>query len=1446
MKRFLCFILIICLLLPSVGGLSAFADFDNDKQALTDFATDFYNLLSANKLSLSGEVGKYYSDNEASVKAEASGCTNRLIVKSEKEIDSLNAIGHICGYNDLHVLQFKNSADFTDAVEYYATLDCVEYFQEDSLCEESAVTESVVLTQNESNRFGFTAYLQNLSDNNVSYDNNVVVAVVDTGIANDHTFLYGRILPTGFNSINPESDCYDDRGHGTHVAGIIVQNTPENVLLKPYKVLNSSGQGTELQVYLGIQAAVEDNVDVINLSLSIKGESNVLKEAVDNAYNSDIPVIVSSGNKGVDLGLVKYSPACFENVITVGSCGLDFYPSDFSNYGEPCDIFAPGEDVYSTHLNNSYKSMSGTSMAAPFISSAVCYLLLIDSSFTPDEIKSYLLRSTGVCKGRKGGRYIVADSITTSVATTATPVLSMKYSYFSEPFELSITCATEDAQIYYRTSEFPDGYYELYSEPIPISHYSEISVYAQKAGLNDSAKVNKVYIRNEQESSLFTVDNDGFITSYSGTDKEIVLPVYVNKVAVKGIAKNAFLNNTEIESVYFQGGETTISEGAFSGCSNLKMVYAKFVTDIEANALYNCQNLRLFYNDNVTHVGDNAFYNCVNLNGFNFSNVIDIGDSAFENVSAIKGFGANIISSIGKRAFYNSGVTDVDLPNAVEIGESAFANCFELQAVNIPRVQTIYGYVFENCSKITDFRADEATSIGVGVLENCDNMQELSVNSLESFFVNSEAIFDFDSWSELEVVSANSVTEIPDNLFYENVHINNISFHSVESIGENAFNSILETELYFPSASTIKKNAFVNCSEVTSFSADWLTEFNADIFSSSNKITELSLNHSRTFLDGAKTLIFSEKFPLLRKISADSMITIPEKCFKDCSLLSEISFAEVEYIGDYAFYNTAVSDIKKLPYTNVGKYSFAECANINIISNNFVTIDDYAFANCGAIETVFINCQQFGENIFRGSNSIKTIELNNTESLVTMNGNVLSFEYLPKLTTVKIPSVSTIPAYAFTNYPALETIQGSRVSKVGTGAFKNLKTLKSVSLNPTLIADEEAFYECSNLENFNGGSSGLYVRKNALYNCKKVTFSSTYFVISIGEYGLYGCENIKTFNFSKLTDIDNNGLNGTQIGGTAQFPALTKVGKDAFDGTSFDKITIPTPSIIQDLPDNCHIAIGSKTCEITAPAPKNSTIYAKANTSAYNYAKNNKVKILEFNETNPIINDVEPVYWNYNSNSTFDIIGFQPTFDWYGSNDLDELLSFNGSVVSRTAYSYKISNCFSNPKNIYKYYLCDVYNYENGNKTFLTSQVITNAFYGLESGEKGEFSYNDFSVRITERKQIEIDGFINNNSLFELNGVTHSESGSNKYFGTGSKLELMYEGQKGGEITVILEFDANGDGIVDVLDAAITERFSNNGSSGASSCYEKAVDLNGDGYVRSDDYQQIVNEALAS
>ena len=92
MKRFLCLILTICLLLPSVGCLSAFADFDYDKQALTEFATDFYNLLSANKLSLSGEVNKYYSDDNGSVQGIDSGCTNRLIVKSEKEIDSLGRL----------------------------------------------------------------------------------------------------------------------------------------------------------------------------------------------------------------------------------------------------------------------------------------------------------------------------------------------------------------------------------------------------------------------------------------------------------------------------------------------------------------------------------------------------------------------------------------------------------------------------------------------------------------------------------------------------------------------------------------------------------------------------------------------------------------------------------------------------------------------------------------------------------------------------------------------------------------------------------------------------------------------------------------------------------------------------------------------------------------------------------------------------------------------------------------------------------------------------------------------------------------------------------------------------------------------------------------------------------------------------------------------------------
>ncbi len=227
----------------------------------------------------------------------------------------------------------------------------------------------------------------------------IVVGVVDTGIDTDHDFLSGRILKYSDNFITPANNAEDDNGHGTHVAGIIADTTFDNVKLNAYKVTDNYGFGTDYSVASGINAAVADGVDIINVSMSGQGTSAVLDRAVADATAAGILISVASGNTNTDADACV--PASCPGAFTVAAVNSNLERASFSNYGDCVDIAAPGVNINSSCVGGSYMTKTGTSMATPFVSAAGALLLSYDADTDLSEIK-HLLSSYAVDYGTAG------------------------------------------------------------------------------------------------------------------------------------------------------------------------------------------------------------------------------------------------------------------------------------------------------------------------------------------------------------------------------------------------------------------------------------------------------------------------------------------------------------------------------------------------------------------------------------------------------------------------------------------------------------------------------------------------------------------------------------------------------------------------------------------------------------------------------------------------------------------------------------------------------------------------------------------------------------------------------------------------------------------------------------------------------------------------------------
>lgn len=199
------------------------------------------------------------------------------------------------------------------------------------------------------------------------------VAVIDTGISRDHTDLKDN-LKGGYNAIDSTKDWDDDNGHGSHVAGIIgaLDNTIGAVGVAPQinlyaiKSLNRNGSGFVSDVIEGIQWAMDNGVNVANMSFGSVSDSPSLREAITLAYNAGIVFVAAAGNSG---GIILY-PAAYPEVIAVSATDKDDTLASFSSRGPGISLSAPGIDIFSTYKGFGYATLSGSSMAAPHVAGA--------------------------------------------------------------------------------------------------------------------------------------------------------------------------------------------------------------------------------------------------------------------------------------------------------------------------------------------------------------------------------------------------------------------------------------------------------------------------------------------------------------------------------------------------------------------------------------------------------------------------------------------------------------------------------------------------------------------------------------------------------------------------------------------------------------------------------------------------------------------------------------------------------------------------------------------------------------------------------------------------------------------------------------------------------------------------------------------------------------------
>lgn len=238
---------------------------------------------------------------------------------------------------------------------------------------------------------------------------------------NDRTTLgdNSEVLNKGYGNNNISANIKGIRqikDHSTEVSGIIAANRNNNIGIKGFsnkiKIMplhiSCSGDENDKDIANAIRYAVDNGAKVINMSFG--KEFSVHKEwvfeALQYAEKHQVLVVHCAGNEQFNNDQEPYypndnsfdgSPEICDNFINVGSVSKRInssFVSPFSNYGKKnVDLFAPGEEIYTTSAENKYKTDSGTSLAAPMVSGTAALIWLYYPKLSVQEIKQIILDS---------------------------------------------------------------------------------------------------------------------------------------------------------------------------------------------------------------------------------------------------------------------------------------------------------------------------------------------------------------------------------------------------------------------------------------------------------------------------------------------------------------------------------------------------------------------------------------------------------------------------------------------------------------------------------------------------------------------------------------------------------------------------------------------------------------------------------------------------------------------------------------------------------------------------------------------------------------------------------------------------------------------------------------------------------------------------------------------
>jgi|GEM_PF-4661235 len=234
----------------------------------------------------------------------------------------------------------------------------------------------------------------------------IIIAILSTGVDRDHPDLKDKLLP-GYDFVNNDGDPNEDgMGLGTMEAGIAaaisnnhlgVAGASWGAKILPVKVLNATTGGNYATVVKGINYAVQQKANVINMSFAgYSSGYQAMQEAINNAVSKGVLPIASVGDKGAEPGQRPPYPAALNGVLGVTATDRHNVRLPASGHGPFVDVAAPGEDIVGTYWekeNRGYALGIGSEFAAPQVSGIAALIYSMNPTLTVTEVARIIKES---------------------------------------------------------------------------------------------------------------------------------------------------------------------------------------------------------------------------------------------------------------------------------------------------------------------------------------------------------------------------------------------------------------------------------------------------------------------------------------------------------------------------------------------------------------------------------------------------------------------------------------------------------------------------------------------------------------------------------------------------------------------------------------------------------------------------------------------------------------------------------------------------------------------------------------------------------------------------------------------------------------------------------------------------------------------------------------------